>query len=229
MSNYDNRIDEHVRLIQKAIDTNADGAWGIKSQKALNDSGKELSYDWKKLRKFTKSLTQYQVDGFNEIIDAVNEYGGDAINPLYFAYMLATIYHETARSMKPIREFGRGRGRRYGSKIDIDGTRYRGLNHIYYGRGYVQLTWLTNYAKMRDELNVDFVNNPELALIPKHSADIMIVGMLKGMFTGLSLSRCIRYGSYAEFVYARRIINGTDKDKLIAGYAVNFLECINVE
>ena len=81
---------------------------------------------------------------------------------------------------------------------------------------------------MKEFLGVDFVNNPELALVPKHAADIMITGMLKGMFTGLSLSRCIRYGSYGEFVYARRIINGTDKDGLIAGYAVEFLECLTI-
>lgn len=226
---YDRRIDDHIRVLQKSIGTKSDGAWGVNSQKALVDSGKKLSYDWSKLRRFAGGFSQSQVDGMNAILDALNNHGGDAINPLYASYMLATAWHETAHTMKPIREYGRGRGRRYGTNIDIDGSRYTGLNHIYYGRGYVQLTWLTNYARMKSLIGVDFVNNPDLALRADYAAMIMLTGMLNGLFTGLSLSRCIRYGSFAEFVYARRIINGTDRDRLIAGHAVNFLECLEVK
>ena len=57
----------------------------------------------------------------------------------------------------------------------------------------------------------------------------MIVGMLGGHFTGLSLSKCINYGLYFEFVKARKIINGTDKDRLIADYAVKFLDCLEIK
>ena len=79
---------------------------------------------------------------------------------------------------------------------------------------------------MRRLLGVDFVNKPELALEPKNAANIMITGMLGGHFTGKSLSRYINIGSEAEFTQARRVINGTDKDTLISGYALKFLESL---
>ena len=75
-------------------------------------------------------------------------------------------------------------------------------------------------------INVDLANNPDLALEPKNAANILIAGMLTGAFTGMSLSRCIKTGETQEFVNARKIINGTDRDKLVAGYAVKFLDCI---
>lgn len=222
----DKMIGDALRRLQTSIGVRADGAWGNVSQDALLCSGKQLSYDWQKLRQHFGSLKQSQVDGFIAVIDAINQYNGAAINPLYAAYMLATAWHETAHTMLPIAEYGKGKGRKYGTNTDIDGSRYQGLPHIYFGRGYVQLTWLTNYKLMSQMLGVDFVNNPDLTLKPKHATDIMIVGMLKGLFTGRSLSQCIRYGSYAEFVYSRRIINGTDRDSLIAGYAVKFLDSL---
>ena len=81
---------------------------------------------------------------------------------------------------------------------------------------------------MKNRLGVDFVNNPELALNPKHAADIMITEMLEGSFTGKSLQKYITYGLYFEFVNARRIINGTDKATLIAQYAVRFLDSLTM-
>lgn len=218
-----------IRRLQSQTGTIADGYWGGASQKTLVKSGKRLRYVGGSLPKHFGRLTQSQVNGFDAILKACNDYGGDAINPTYVAYMLATAWHETARTMRPIEEYGKGRGRRYGQRIDINGSRYSNSLPIYYGRGYVQLTWLSNYVLMRKLLGVDFVNKPELALDPKHAADIMIVGMLGGHFTGLSLSKCINYGLYFEFVKARKIINGTDKDRLIAGYAVKFLDCLEVK
>lgn len=227
---YDSRIDNAIRRLQRELNLPArqvDGAWGGTSQEALIQSGKYVDYDWEKVRKFLGGkMSPDQFNGLVAIREAINAYGKDAINPLYFAYMLATAYHEVAGTMQPIREIGRGRGKAYGKKLNSKKEPYVGLSHIYYGRGYVQLTWIDNYAKMKKLTGIDFVNNPDLALVAKNAATIMIEGMLAGMFTGLSLKRCIRYGSYGEFIYARRIINGTDKDTLIAGYAVSFLETL---
>lgn len=222
-------VNYSIKRLQSSVGVIADGEWGNKSQQALLASGKKLDYDWDKLRLQFGQFRQSQVDGFNAIVDAANQFGTDAINPLYFAYMLATAWHETAHTMQPIEEYGKGRGRRYGSNIDINGSRYQGLPHIYYGRGYVQLTWLTNYVLMGKKLGIDLVNNPSLALDPKHATDIMIMGMLDGLFTSKRLSDCIKHGSYAEFVSARRVINGKDKDALIAGHAVRFLDCLQLK
>jgi hypothetical protein len=43
----------------------------------------------------------------------------------------------------------------------------------YYGRGFIQLTWLDNYKAYGDALKVDLVKNPNLALNPKIAARIL--------------------------------------------------------
>lgn len=241
----DNRIDNAVRNLQRKINLESkhiDGAWGGTSQKALLASKKELDFDWTVMRKHFGGFSQAQVDGFNTIITAVNKHKGDAKNPLYAAYVLATTYHETATKMQAIAEYGAGKSRRYGKWYkNSKGQEYGHRNgkyeyylksdypHLYFGRGLPQITWLDNYIKMGEILGIDLANNPELALDQDISAAIMIEGMLRGSFTGLSLARCIRYGSYGEFVYSRRIINGTDRDSLVAKYAVQFLESLVIE
>ena len=171
------------------------------------------------IRTLFKRLSQSQVDGLNFLLDAFEQDGNLSVQDM--AYMLATAYHETAATMLPIEEFGKGRGRKYGQNIDIDGSRYKSLPHVYYGRGYVQLTWLTNYKRAGDKICVDLVNHPELALNPSYAAQVMIVGMREGWFTGKKLSDYLKAGK-ADYVGARRIINVTDDARLIAGYAETF-------
>jgi hypothetical protein len=132
------------------------------------------------------------------------------------AYVLATAYHESAHTMKPITEMG-------------------GLNYLkskpYYpfiGRGYVQLTWEANYKKAGTRLGVDFVKNPWLLLQAKYAAPILVIGMAEGWFTGKSLSSYITL-SKSDFIGARRIINGTDRASLIAGYAQQYNDLLLLE
>ncbi len=122
------------------------------------------------------------------------------------AYVLATAYHETAHRMKPVREMG---GEKY-----LRSKAY----YPYVGMGYVQITWISNYKKASDKLGVDFVKNPKLLLKPEYAAPILVTGMREGWFTSKKLSDYIS-GSKADYKGARRIINGTDKADLIAGYA----------
>lgn len=148
-------------------------------------------------------LDQHQVDGFNVILKATE---GMLIN--HRAYILATAWHETARTMQPIAEYGKGKGRPYG----VPAGKY---GHIYYGRGYVQLTWMENYKKAGLATGRDLVQFPEQAMIPEIAADIIVRGMSQGWFTGKKLS------DYQPFDYAnmRRIVNGSDKALTIASYA----------
>ncbi|MCQ4293509.1 hypothetical protein NAT69_20140, partial [Pseudomonas stutzeri] len=53
---------------------------------------------------------------------------------------------------------------------------------------------------------------------PKHSVPIMIWGMKEGIFTGKKLNGYISSAG-VDYVRTRRIINGSDQQKLIAGYA----------
>jgi hypothetical protein len=165
---------------------------------------------------FSGKFTQSQVDGMNFILDSCESWKTPLSIP-FICYMLATAYHETAKTMLPIAEYGRGRGRRYGKKVKISGEPYIDTNNIFYGRGYVQLTWYDNYSLMQKELGIALVHNPHLALEPVIAAKIMIVGMCKGWFTGKKLADY--FNTRVENpVEARRIINGSDKADLIAGY-----------
>lgn len=125
------------------------------------------------------------------------------------AYVLATAYWETARTMKPVREYG---GEKY-----LRSKKY----YPYVGMGYVQLTWRANYKKASDELGVDFLADPRKLLKPQYAAEILVVGMKEGWFTSRSLSNYITLQK-SDFVNARRIINGVDKKNEIAAIARDY-------
>jgi len=167
---------------------------------------------------FGGALSQKQVDGI-EAIMAVTAGLPDEVQ----AYLLATAKHETADTMQPITEYG---GRKYFDKYDTgklakalgntpeadgDGFKYR-------GRGYVQITGRANYSKAGDWLKVDLINNPDLALQPTIAAQILVRGCCNGWFTGKKLSDYLP----GDYINARRVVNGTDKADLIAGYARGF-------
>lgn len=181
-------------------------------------------FDTVRSQLFHGALTQSQVDGMNTIIDKwENTHYTDL---RWLAYILGTAYHETAKTMQPIEEYGKGRGYKYGKKIKRSGIPYTLPDKIYYGRGYVQLTWYENYETMGRLLGVDLLNNPELALHPNIAAEIMFEGMTKGNshfgdFTGKSLENYFNE-TKEDWVNARRIINGVDSAKMIADYAKQF-------
>lgn len=156
------------------------------------------------------NFNESKVKGMEAIIDAF-EQDETLTDYRWLIYMLATVKHETADTFQPIREYGKGKGRKYGKTIN---------GHVYYGRGYVQLTWDFNYKTMGKELGIDLYNNPDLALDLNIAAKIMFVGMEKGLFTGKKLSDYFS-GNKEDIINARRIINGLDRANLIAGYYKN--------
>jgi putative chitinase len=159
---------------------------------------------------FGTSLSQGQVAGIEAILDEAEKRG---TMRAHLAYMLATVYHETAHTMQPIEEYGRGKGRKYGVPAGPYGR-------VYYGRGFVQLTWLANYEKAGRKLGIDLVKFPERALELRIATAIMFDGMAEGWFTGKKLSDYD--GARYDFINARRIINGTDRAEQIAKYARAF-------
>ncbi len=169
-------------------------------------------------------LTQQQVDGLNALLTAMAQDNTStltqAIQTQHLAYEFATIFHETAHTMQPIEEYGKGRGRSYGVPDATTGQ-------TYYGRGYVQLTWRTNYEKFGTLLGIDLLNHPELALEPATAYKIMSTGMEQGLFTGKKLSDYDGTNGAFDYYNARRIINGLDRADLIRGYATMFEEILN--
>jgi hypothetical protein len=164
------------------------------------------------------SLSQEQVDGTNYLLDE-GEKRETPMNQL--AYILATSWHETAATMQPIEEYGKGEGHEYGEPCpDYN-------DQVAYGRGYVQLTWQENYERADRELDLNgsLLDNFDLALDPIVASQIIFEGMGEGWFTGKKLTDYVN-DQETDYVNARRVVNGVDKADLIAGYAESFEQAI---
>ncbi|HZT60989.1 MAG TPA: hypothetical protein VFA21_20460 [Pyrinomonadaceae bacterium] len=166
-------------------------------------------------------LRQEQVDGLNALLAAF-ETQAIISDVRHIAYCLATTKHETADTFQPIEEYGKGRNHAYGVPTGQ-------WHQVYDGRGDVQLTWERNYQHATDRLHqlglldpaLSLDQDPTLVLRSDLAANILIIGMAEGWFTGRKLSDFIQ-DSACNYVGARRIINGLDRAELIAGYATQF-------
>ena len=169
----------------------------------------DKSFDILRERLFGGSLTQTQVDALNYLVQRCEEY---VLTYPETAYVLATVLHETAATMLPIKERG--------SQTYLESKKY----YPYIGYGYVQLTWEANFKRVGDLIGVDLIKNPERALEKDIASEILIKGMVFGWFTGVGFHRKCPVYRYNRLRYkrARKIVNGTDKANLIAGYAMQF-------
>lgn len=192
---------------------------------------------------FGGKLNQGQVNGMDGIIQAMTEVGDGDQDTL--AYALATTYHETGMRMLPVREgFGetdaqsRARVNALARKRGPDSNvaKYAKpagpYGHVYYGRGYPQLTWLENYEKCSKEAGVDLVKNPDAMLDPRISARVLICGIMDGRWNGQGKGLDFYEGADdylddAEAIQARRTVNVQDKARLIAGYHRKFYAALS--
>lgn len=162
---------------------------------------------------FGGMLLQDQVAGIVAILDGWERLlpHGD---PRWLAYALATSFHETARTMQPIEEFGKGAGHAYGDPDPVTGQ-------AYYGRGLCQLTHKDNYRRAGRLIGADLVNHPEDALESDNAVAVLLLGMEHGLFTGKAF---VDYFNADDELWreARRIVNGLDRADKIAGYGRAF-------
>ncbi|HEV7434615.1 MAG TPA: peptidoglycan-binding protein [Pseudorhizobium sp.] len=186
---------------------------------------------------FGTSLKQGQVDGITAILDEAGR-RGTRTNDL--AYALATVYHETARTMQPVMEtlaknvdtaIARLEKAWKAGKLKWVKTPYWRKDRngkSWLGRGLVQLTHEDNYRKMSEVTGVDLVADPDQAMEMPIAVKILFDGMERGSFTTKGFNDFIDNLDEsddldrAEYKAARKIINGTDKADLIAGYALAF-------
>ena len=142
-------------------------------------SNKDIYFYKKSLNNhFNGNLTADKKKNVELIIKSFYKYGDGDQNKL--SYILATASHESL--LLPIREFRASQG------SDLYDQQNNYWLTGYYGRGFVQLTWLSNYQKFENILNIPLVSNPDLALNPNYAADILVLGMIQGLFTGRKLS-----------------------------------------
>lgn len=201
---------------------------------AFTDYGK--FYDWLRQNDMLgPKISATEFEGCDRIIRACAK---DRWGISWVAYALATTFHEVNGTMQPIKEIGNtayfkrmydiqgnrpDKARELGNLTPGDGARFA-------GRGYVQLTGRTNYqratAKLREMgFNVDLVADPEQAMQPEIAAAILVAGMREGWFTGRDIDDdlpAVGPATRVQFIASRDIINGRDRQDLIAGYAMNF-------
>ena len=199
-------------------------------------------------------LTQSQIDGLNKLLNFIEE--DKHIKDIrWIAYILATVYHECARTWQPIKESGSSEYfiRRYGSQTKVGksiGNDTPEEGSIYAGRGYSQVTGETNYERNEIMLRKEYpdvvdrfekrtgrkfdltigdhaydVNDPDNMLDPEIAYCSMSMSMRKGLYTGVGLKRYIN-GNGCDFYNARKIINGLDCADKVAFYAKKFLKCV---
>jgi putative chitinase len=197
---------------------------------------------------FNGSMSQSQVDGLEAILDASAKIGVTDIRMI--AYAMATPMIETGGTYSPVTENLNysvdALKSKFGNRISSsDAAKYGrtamqkanqeaianiiyggewGKNNLgntqpgdgwkYRGRSLTQVTGRRNYAKFGLE------ENPEDAMHIKTAAEIMVKGMRDGSFTGKKFSDY--FGTNAQWVQARRMINGLDKAEEIAAYAQKF-------
>lgn len=141
-------------------------------------------------------------------------------DPRWAAYIMATVKHETNNLFEPVEEaYWLSREWR------MNNLRYAPA----WGRGFVQITHAVNYETMSYRLNLPgLASNYDTALDWDVAYEILVVGMLEGLFTGKDLDDYINE-DYCDYYRARRIVNGMDRARLIASYAQRYEERIRYE
>jgi putative chitinase len=195
---------------------------------------------------YPKGFSQMQVEGHQAVLDAWGREHAQK-DDRWLAYVLATAYHETGRALQPVTEnlnysaerllavfptrFTPGEAKRYarrperianrvyggrlgnGNEASGDGWRYR-------GRGLVQITGRSNYAKFGLE------DDPDRALELDIAVRLLIDGMIAGTYTGKRLADYF-HGDEADWVNARKIINRLDRAADVASYAKSYYASIS--
>jgi|GEM_PF-6852315 len=166
------------------------------------------------------------------IIDLCKQYGCFRNQA---AYILATAYWETARTMKPVRETLAKTDKQAIERLDrawakgqLKWVKSPYWRSNWFGRGYVQLTHERNYRKAQEELGVPFHDNPATALESGPAAKVLVFGSMEGWFTGKKIGDYITLQK-SDFRSARRVINGTDKATEIARLAKDYDEALEAE
>lgn len=240
---------QEIRLRGSFANSSADAAARLPKalQNMMNfDTTCPLKIDRQKFidayRKEFGKLDQSQSEGLDQFLGFI-EADKEMCDVRWAAYVLATVFHECKLPptwkpvWKPVAEHGKGQSQKthinrktrrrevwYGTPktIKCDGVEY---TQVFYGRGYVQLTHGDQYQDVSKLLGYgcEFVKNSDKVLEPAISYQILTTCMR----TGAVYAHNHKLGDYlndkkTDYLNARRIINGTDKQKEIAGYAKKF-------
>lgn len=206
---------------------------------------REFFFDEVRDSLFSGMLKPRQVEGMEAILDEWDA-SHAAKDDRWLAYMLATAYHETGRAMVPVEEnlnYSAGRlrvvfpsrfnatnaaayaghpqkiaNRAYANKLG-NGAEASGDGWKYRGRGLVQITGKSNYAKF------GIADAPDDGMNNVRTVQIMFAGMMNGLFTGRKLSDYF-HATTADWTNAREIILPGDHEAPVGQYGQAFYRAI---
>jgi putative chitinase len=184
---------------------------------------------------FGGRLNQDRVDNLNALLDTWERLYSNA-DVHWIANSMAQIHHETGGRMTPVRETFAETDRQAMDRLErawrdgkLPWVRKPYWHDGWFGRGHIQLTHLPNYRKMAERTGYPLVDRPSLMLDPKVSAEVAIIGMVEGSFTGKKLSDYL-FPNALDAPPAhnpRRIVNGRDgTDAKVAELHRKFLKAL---
>lgn len=176
-------------------------------------------FDTIRLTLFGGRLSRVQVDRLKALLLEMERV--ELVTPERGAYILATAHHETDR-FNTMEEYASGEA--YEGRADLGNDR-PGDGRRFKGRGYVQITGRKNYAWAALMTGKDLLETPALATDKDLSAMVTVHGMLGAKFTGRGLAAFINDGK-ADFINARKTVNGLDRAEIIADIAERYLQAI---
>lgn len=104
-------------------------------------------------------------------------------------------------------------GATFGAAATKTYLNFHGDERAYFGRGYVQLTWWSNYVAAGVALRrgLDLLFDPLLVKNPQVAYDIMAHGMITGEgFANRHTLQKYIFGDKKDYLNARRMVNGGD-------------------
>ena len=173
---------------------------------------------------YKSGMKQEVVDGLNAMLD--EWYKRNLTDLRWLAYMMGTVYRETGYTFQPVRE-----GFYISSSFDkAEAWRKKNLRYYpWYGRGWPQLTWESNYKKQQEKLGIDLTSvlgREKLLLMPV-SAAVLFGGMIDGDFTGGKHKLSTYFNATKEdWFNARRIVNILDKAQTYADLSKKFYDIL---
>lgn len=164
---------------------------------------------------YASGLKQSAVDGHESILRACVRQG--VTDARFVANILAQVHHETGGVMLPVTEnltYSRASRLRqvwpkrfpteasavpyvnnpkalalfvYGGRADLGNRPGTTDGWDFRGHGQIQITGRGLFLRLGELLGIDLAGNPDLALALDTSADIAVIGMVRGVFTGRAL------------------------------------------